>query len=474
MEFNKKLTTKEKALQINLDPHIYGSFAEIGAGQDTAANFFKAGGASGTIAKTMSAYDMAFSDAIYGSVQSGRYVCEPRLIKMLEKEYNLCVKRLQHKAADTKFFAFANTVEALNFSRTNEGKGWVGLKFQLTPGSEPNECVIHIRMFDNDPILQQQALGIVGVNLMFGCYYLNKDPEALLNSLLDELTSHRMQIDFFRLTGPDFPEVDNRIFSLKLVKNGLAKATMFGPDGSVLQPAEVLYKKNILLLRGRFRPVTNVNIDMLEKGYELFKNEEDVNEENIMALTELNLSDLKDPTKGQIDEKDFLDRVDILCSLGQTVLISNYPEYFRLISYLSKFSRKKKIGLILGVYNFEKIFMEKYYENLQGGILGSFGTLFGGNVKLYVYPSYKKGSREIIFSEDIKLPDHLVHLFMHLVANDKIENITDFKKENLHIISDEILKLIKKGEDGWEVAVPEIVAQTIRKENLFDFPVIAR
>ena len=470
MEFAKKLSTKEKALRINLDSRIYGSFAEIGAGQDVAANFFKAGGASGTVAKTMSAYDMAFSDAIYGPEKTKRYVCEPRLIKMLDKEYRLCVKRLHEKATNTCFFAFADTVEALNYKRTNEGRGWVGLRFQLKPGQEPNECIIHIRMKDNDPILQQQAVGIVGVNLIYACYFLSKNPEELLNSLLDEVTYNRMEIDFFRLSGPEFKEVDNRIFSLKLVKNGLTRATMFGPDGEVLQPADVLYKKNVLILRGRFRPVTKVNLDMLEKGYEQFAKEADVNPDNIIVLSELTLSDLTDSTGGEIDEKDFMDRVNILCSLGQNVMISDYPEYYRLIAYLSKFTRNKKMGMILGVYNIEKIFMEKYYQNLKGGILESFGILFGRNIKLLVYPSYKKGTDEIIHSEDIYLPEHLVNLFMYLVANNKIENIMGCNKENLHIISDNVLKSIKEGESTWENMVPEKVANQIKTNCLFDYP----
>ncbi|MBT28307.1 MAG: nicotinate-nucleotide adenylyltransferase [Thalassobius sp.] len=470
MDFAKKLTTKEKALRINLDNKIYGSFAEIGAGQDVAANFFKAGGASGTVAKTMSAYDMAFSDAIYGPEETKRYVCEPRLIKMIDKEYRLCIKRLQHKAEDTCFFAFADTVEALNYKRTNEGRGWMGLRFQLTPKSEPNECVIHIRMKDNDPILQQQAVGYVGVNLIYGCFFLYDNPEELLNSLLDEVTSNRMEIDFFRLSGPDFKDVDNRIFSLKLVKNGLTKATMFGPDGEVLQPADVLYKKNILILRGRFRPVTKVNIDMLERGYAQFSKEPDVNPENIITLSELTLSDLKDSNEGEIDEKDFMDRVNILCSLGQTVMISNYPEYYKLIAYLSKFTRNKKIGMILGVYSIEKIFMEKYYTDLKGGILESFGILFGRNIKLLVYPSYRKGSSEIIHSEDIFLPEHLVQLFMYLVANNKIENILGCDEKHLHIISDDVLTSIKHGETSWEELVPQKVAEQIKDNCLFDYP----
>ncbi|GAB4333462.1 MAG: TonB-dependent receptor [Flammeovirgaceae bacterium] len=471
MDF-KKLSTKEKALRINLDPKIYGSFAEIGAGQDVAAAFFKAGGASGTIAKTMSAYDMAFSDAIYGQEKNGRYVCEPRLIKMLDKEYSLLKQRLPHRAATSTFFAFANTVEAINFKRTNKGHGWLGVRFQLKPEGQANECIIHVRLKDNDNLLQQQAIGTLGVNLIYGCFYMHEDPEELLLSLLDELGNHRIEIDYFKITGPDFKDVDNRLFSLKLVKNGLADATMFGPDGSVLQPADALYKKNVLVLRGRFRPVTYVNLDMLEKSYEQFLKEPDVKEEEMVVLSELTLNNLSfHDRSGNIDEQDFLDRIDILCSLGQTVLISNYHEHFRLVDYLAQFMRGKKLGVVMGVYNLEAIFEEKYYEKLHGGILEAFGMMFGRNLKVYVYPSYKKGSNtEIIHSDDINIAPHLKQLFQFFRGNNKIVDIEGYNKSTLHIISDNVLEMIKKAQDGWEQYVPPIVAQAIKDGCLFDYP----
>ena len=303
----RQLSTKEKALQVNLSDDIYGSFAEIGAGQEVAANFFKAGGASGTIAKTMSAYDMSFSDAIYG--QSERYVSEPRLLKMLQKEYRLLSERLPHRAPNTRFFAFANTVEALNYERTNQPHGWVGVRFQGTPGEDYNECIIHVKMHDNDALLQQHALGVVGVNLIFACFFL-RDVDDFLHSLLDELAFGRVEIDMFRITGPDFKHVDNRLMSLKLVKNGMTQAAMFGSDGNVLQPSEALYKKNVLMLRGRFRPVTHVNVDMLLAARRQFKKEPDVDKDKIVVLTELTLADLSE--EGHIDEKDFLNRVDII------------------------------------------------------------------------------------------------------------------------------------------------------------------
>ncbi|MFN5071516.1 MAG: TonB-dependent receptor, partial [Cyclobacteriaceae bacterium] len=319
----KKLSAQEKALQINLSRAIYGSFAEIGAGQEIAANFFKVGGASGTVAKTMSAYDMKFSDAIYG--QCERYVCEDRLLRMLDHEYPLLPERLPHRIESTRFFALADTVEALNFERTNQGHGWIGLRFQLRPQSKPNECVIHVKMHDNDPLQQQIALGIVGVNLLYGCMFLSS-PEEIMLSLMDNLTVRRIEVDMFRLSGPDFEDVDNRLMALKLVKSGMTKAAMFGPDGNVMHPSEVLYKKNVLVLRGRFRPVTHVNVDMLLTSRRHFKNEGDVDKSKIVVLTELTLSDLS--LDGNIDEQDFLHRADIICSLGQNVLISNYFEYY--------------------------------------------------------------------------------------------------------------------------------------------------
>jgi hypothetical protein len=467
MEERKKLTTQEKALQINLAKAIYGSFAEIGAGQEVAANFFKVGGASGTIAKTISAYDMKFSDAIYGHCD--RYVCEDRLIGMLDKEYSLLAERLHHRIDSTRFFAFADTVEVLNFERTNQGHGWIGLRFQLAPGAEYNDCVIHVKLFDNDPLQQQLALGIVGVNMLHGCMFLD-DPEEIMLSLLDGLSTRRIEVDMFRLSGSGFKQVDNRLMALKLVKNGLTKAAMFGPDGSVMQPSEVLYKKNVLVLRGRFRPVTHVNVDMLLTSRRHFKNEPDVDRSKIVVLTELTLNDLS--PDGKIDEKDFLYRADIICSLGQTVLVSNYFEYYRLVDYLSKMTKGKKTAIIMGIYALQKVFEVKTYENIRGGILESFASLFGNNVRLYIYPAWKKDSHELFTLKDFEeqLPMNVRNLFRYLMDNNKLEDIQDANVSNLHIISDNVLAMIKKGEAGWEKFVPHKVEEAIKEHGLFDYP----
>jgi hypothetical protein len=463
MNEQRKLTTKERALQVNLTSDIYGTIAEIGAGQDVAANFFRAGGASGTIAKTMSAYDMAFSDAIYGAHQ--RYVCEERLRTMLDHEYHLLTERLPHRAASSRFFAFANTMESLNFKRTNQAQGWIGLRFQLRPEGPFNECVIHVKMHDNEAVLQQQAIGVIGVNMIYSCFFMN-DPEELLMSLMDGLLPGRIEIDMFRLRGPDFKHVDNRLMSLKLVRSGFTQATMFGPDGEVLLPSDVLYKKNVLVLRGRFRPVTQVNVDMLLAAHRQFKRDPDVNKDKIMVLTELTLTNLE--TEHGIDEQDFLNRVDIICSLGQNVMISNYQEYYKLVGYLSDMNRGKKIGIILGISNLQRVFDEKYYSDLHGGVLEAFGTLFGRNVTLYVYPSMKDG--ELYSLQNFSLPAKQQSLFQFLIDNNKLVAVENVRTENLHIESDDVLRMIQQGDDKWKNYVPRKVADAISSKHLFNYP----
>lgn len=466
MDSHRRLTTKEKALELNLNERIYGTLAEIGAGQEVAANFFRAGAASGTIAKTMSAYDMNFSDAIYGPTD--RYVCEDKLLKMLDKEYSLLSKRLQVRGKRSNFFAYANTVETLNYQKTNRGHGWIGLRFQLHPNTEPNDCIMHVVLKDNDTIWQQEVLGKVGVNLIYACYQYS-DPQELIESLTDDFKRDRIEIDMFRLVGPDFHHVDNRLLSLKLVRSGLTQAAMFDQEGSVMQPSSALYKKNIVVLRGRFRPVTNVNVDMMISGVKQFKTDPDVPKDNIQILAELTLNDLR--FDGEIDETDFLDRVDLLCSLGQTVLISNYQEHYKLASYLAQFSKKNKIAFIIGINNLVRIFDESYYKNLNGGILESFGRLFGSNVKLLVYPSLDEDdSKELKTADNFTAPAHLTHLYNHLQENRFIENIQRARVENLHIISDHVLAMIQKGESGWEDFVPYKVGVAIKENCMFDYP----
>ena len=467
---NKDLGTKQKALAINLDPQIYGSFAEIGAGQDVAANFFKAGASSGTIAKTMSAYDMTFSDAIYGAQEGRRYVSEARLIAMLEKEYGLLIERLDEKRGDkSTFFAFSDTMSALNYHKTNEGHGWMGIRFQLRPQGPYNDVVIHVKLLDNDGVLQQNAVGVLGVNLIYACFFYHTHPNVFLLSLMDNLSRDAMQIDMIRFEGPDFSQIDNRLMSLHLVKYGFSDAALFGPDGKNMQPSEMLYKKHIVVVRGRFRPVINVHMDMLSTGVKQFVQEPDVDKDNVVVVTELTLQALQerdaDPT-AEIDEKDFLDRVDILCALGQTVLISDFHEYYKLVAYLSKIT-KLKMGVVLGYPNLEYIFAEEHYKDLPGGILESFATLFSRKVKLFIYPTLRDG---IIYNCLRYNPPHLLmDLYRYLIANNKIEDIRHYKESNLQIDTDKVLHMIKHGEEGWEVHVPQEVATMIKERCLFGF-----
>jgi hypothetical protein len=467
---NKDIGTKQKALAINLDPEIYGAFAEIGAGQDVAANFFKAGASSGTIAKTMSAYDMTFSDAIYGVQQVRRYVSENRLISMLDHEYGLLIERLAaQRGATTTFFAFSDTVSALNYHKTNDGHGWMGVRFQLEPNGQFNDVVLHVKLLDNDNNLQQQAVGILGVNLIFACFYYHETPSVFLLSLMDNLAKDRIQIDMIRFEGPDFSKVDNRLMSLHLVKYGFSDAAVFGPDGKNLQPSEVLYKKHIVVIRGRFRPLINVHLDMLNTGVQQFLQETDVDATNVVVIAELTLQSLKERNAdetAEIDEKDFLDRVDILCSLGQTVLISNFHEYYKLVAYLSKIT-KLKMGVVLGYPNLEYIFSEEHYKDLPGGILESFATLFSRKVKLFIYPTLHDGT--IWNCLKFLPPPHLIDLYRYLIHNNKIEDIRHYNEKNLHVQTDKVLQLIKQGADGWEEYVPAEVAAMIKERCLFGF-----
>ncbi len=461
----RRLTTEEKALKINLTSDIYGCFAEIGAGQEVAANFFKAGGSSGTIAFTQSAYDMKVSDSMYG--QASRYVCEERLLTMLGTEYEMLKNRLPNKYKESRFFAFCNTVESLNYHKTNQGQGWVGIRFQLDIEKEPNDVILHIKMHDNSHKAQQEALGILGVNLIHASYFHNDDLDEFLANLVHRLPRDRMEIDMLRVSGPDFENVDNRIIALNLVKRGITDATMFDLCGNVLQPATALYKKNILLMRGRFRPVTKVHIDMIEAGKKQYLNEEDVDEDNLSVIFELTLKDLT--ADGKILDKDFVDRAELLGSLGYTVMISNYLKHYKMVDYLASIARGKRMGVIVGVYNLHTIFDERYYDNLPGGLLEAFGRGFGHNVKLFVYPANNVENGDLYSLDNLKIPNHLKGLLTYLKDTNKMEAIHEFDQRLLHILSDDVLSKIKAGAQSWEEDVPYEVVKAIKFYELFGY-----
>ena len=466
-DFENIPSTKSKALRINLNENIYGSFAEIGAGQETVRNFFRAGGASGTIAKTMSAYDKDFSDSIYGIEEDNRYVTESRVKTMLSHEINLIEQRLpRSKHPDRLFFSYANTVATIDFAKKFKGHGWVGIKYQVEPDGDYNEIVLHIRFHANEATLQQNTLGTLGVNLIYGAFYKFNEPKKLLRYLYDHIDQDKIEIDTINFSGPQFSEVDNRLMSLQLIKNGMTQAVMFGPDGKNILPAAILYKKNILALRGSFRPVTKVNIDMYEKSLDIFKKEKKVDEDKTIVIFEITLSNLR--AEGEINEEDFMSRARLLCSLGHTVMISNFQEYYKLVEYFSAYT-KKRMGLALGVNNMIDIFDEKYYRHLSGGILEAFGKLFFKDLKVYVYPMLDPDTGEYTNSDNLKVHPRMKELYKFFKYNGKVVDIEDFDKDHLNIFSRTVLKMIKNNEEGWEKLLPEGVSEIIKQKELFGY-----
>ena len=464
MKAEMDLGTDKKAFQINLDAKKYGTFAEIGAGQEVARRFFHVGGAAGTVAKTMSAYDMTFSDAIYGSAQ--RYVSRDRLQTMLDHEYKLLIERLDKKLGGVRtFFVFADTVAARSFKQHNESHGWLGVRFQNEPRGEPSQIVIHVRMLDEGNVDQQEALGIIGVNLLFGAFY-HQQPEKLIASLQENLAPNRMQIDLIKFSGPAYANVDNRLMSLQLVSQGLTDAVIFTADGEMVQAADILYKKSILVERGSFRPVTYATNDMLNGARVAFVKQSGSSDADLVVLMEMTLENLL--AEGQLNHADFLARVDILGVLGRTVIISKFGEYFRLASYLSRYTNRM-IGLVMGVPSLLEIFDEKYYLNLEGGILEALGRMFKSGLKLYVYPMIDEQTGELVTARTLEVAPNLRSLYQYLLENEFIQEITDYNPDFLRIHPPETLAKLQSGDPGWESMVPPEVTRRIKERQFFGF-----
>ena len=460
------LDTHQKALAINLDRDKYGTIAEIGAGQETARWFFQVGGAAGTIAKAMSAYDMKFSDSIYGPCQ--RYVSRDRLQAMLDHEYRLLNERLgESRGATSAFFAFANTVAARSFTQNQDGHGWLGIRFQTRPGEDASQIDLHVQLKGQENVQDQETLGLLGVNLIYAALYLNEDAEALLASLLNGLSTELLAIDMIDFCGPIFEHVDNRLMALRLVQRGFSVAAMFQADGKVVQPAEALYKKAVLVERSRFRPPTNLTMNLLDCAHKAFCRESEINPEDVIVLSEMTLHNLSDGE--DIDAEDFLHRAEILCALGKNVMISDYGEFYRLAQYLSDYTRMP-VGVALGVPTLMQIFDDKYYEHLPGGILESFGRLFRNDLRLYVCPALNDASGELITVHNLKIPGHLRHLYLHLLENGYIKELSAIDQSQLAIYSHTVLEKIRNGEREWESMVPDKVATIIRDKRLFNCP----
>ena len=456
--------THHKALHINIDATRYGAFAEIGAGQEVARWFFRVGGAAGTVAKTMSAYDMAVSDAIYGPAK--RYVSRERLQAMLDHEWCLLLERLdKQRGAQTAFFVFADTVAAKSYSQQEEGHGWLGIRFQTAPRTPPSEIIIHARMWDPDNVRQQEALGILGVNLIYGAVNGDQEPEKLVTSLMDELSRDRMEVDMIKFSGPAFAGVDNRLMSLQLVQQRLTNAALFTPTGEVVEPAEVLYHQPVLIERGSFRPVTNVTLDMLERSLAQMRREPDMAGQEPVVLMEMTLRNLSTPGK-QIEHADFLARVDTLSALGKMVMISNYSRSHNVTTYLRRYTNKR-IGMALGVPTLGELLEAKYYTDLDGGVLEALGRLFKGPVKLYVYPWQNHQTDELVTLENFQVPAHVQHLFAHLRASNFIESIRDYTVAGLSILPGEVLTRLQAGDSVWEAMVPPVVVGLIKQRNYF-------
>src|SRR5213594_838406 len=459
-----EIGTDEKALQINLDPSKYGTFAEIGAGQEVARRFFRVGSAAGTIAKTMSAYDMTFSDAIYGPAD--RYVSRVRLQKMLDHEYDLLIERLDEQfGAEKTFFVFADTVAARSFKERNESHGWLGVRFQSQPRGQPSQIIIHVRLLDEANVEQQEALGVIGVNLLHGAFY-DREPEKLIASLQENLPPGRIEVDMIKFSGPLYQSVDNRLMSLQLVSQGLTDAVMFKADGETVQPAEVFYKKAILVERGSFRPVTYATNDMLDGARRVFLAQSGCSEDDLIVLMEMTLEHLL--ADGQVDHADFLARVDILGALGRTVLISKFGEYFRLATYLFRYT-DKAIGLVMGVPSLIEIFNKKYYANLEGGILEALGRMFKGKLKLYVYPMFNEPTGKIVTAKEVKVASNLRSLFQYLIDNKYVQEITDYHPEYLRIHPSDVLAKLQSSDSSWEQTVPPEVVHIIKKREFFGY-----
>jgi hypothetical protein len=456
--------TNKKAFQINLDRKRYGTFAEIGAGQEVARRFFQVGGAAGTIAKTMSAYDMQFSDAIYGATD--RHVSRARLKTMLDHEYRLLIERLDQKIGDEcTFFVFADTVAARSFKQHNESHGWLGIRFQAGTRAEPSEIIIHVRMLDEANVDQQEALGVIGVNLIYGAFYC-PEPEKLIATLHENLPPQRIQVDMIKFSGPAYKGVDNRLMSLQLVSQGLTTAVMFTADGETVQPAEIFYKKAIIVERGSFRPVTYATNDMLEGARKIFLQQREAKEEDLVVLMEMTLENLL--SEGQLNHADFLARVDILGSLGRTVLISKFGEYYRLAGYLSRYTNKM-VALVMGVPSLHEIFDEKYYLNLEGGILEALGRMFKGGLKLFVYPLEDEKTGALITAGQLEVAPNLRHLYQYLIENGFIQEITDYHREYLKIFPPDVLAKMRAGDPTWERMVPPEVSRMIKARGFFGY-----
>jgi len=460
------IKTEQKALDINLNDPIYGTFAEIGAGQEVARNFFQAGAAAGTIAKTMSAYDKTYSDAIYGIEPSGRYVSESRLYKMLDHEWQLMEERLKESRPDATFFVFADTVQAINYTRTIKGNGWMGLRFRLVPDGPVNDMVLHVKMLDTNNRLQQEAIGILGVNMIYASFYYNDNPEKMVMSLVDNIKD-RVSIDLLRINGQSFNYFDNRLVSLYLVKHKLTSVAMFDINSRSIHASEFLYRESLMVIRGNFRPPTIVTQDVIECSFNQFRDETTLSDDKLNLMMEMTMDYLKGDG-ADIDEKDFLERADMITALGHKVLLSDCANHEMLINYLSDY-KISNLGLVIGVRELQSIITDKYTQNQDGRLLVAFGELFSQNIRIYVYPAQTAETDEIITAENMTVPEGIKFLYQYLLDSRQVVAVKKFNSDILHIYPTDVLNDIQENKTGWEQKVPESLVKLIKERQLFGY-----
>ncbi|HXJ96102.1 MAG TPA: TonB-dependent receptor [Terriglobia bacterium] len=459
------ISIEQKILRLNLDKSRYGTLAEIGAGQEVARAFFRVGGAAGTVAKTMSAYDMKVSDAIYGP--SPRYVSRERLEAMLKHEFSLVNERLASSRGDsTAFFAFADTAAGRSFSRPEDGLAWVGIRFQHRPQEDPSDIILHARLLDPESVLQHEALGILGVNLIYGACYLHESPEALVSQMGDPVTPARVELNLVDLSGPAFAGVDTRLLNLHLIERKLSHAVLFHNGGQPVEPGSVLYKKPLVVLRGTFRPVLRVHVDILDAAAQQFR-ERSGPEEEVVSLAEIS-------TRNVLDAKpyppgDVLARVDTLSALGLPVLVTDLAEFYGLEEYLSRYS-KRDVAFAIGAKILERALREEYYEKLDGGLLEGLGRLFKRRVRFVVYPSRQADTKMLLTAQNVEVTPHIRHLLRFLVESGQVDPLREYREENLGVSAAAVFADLQSGGTSWETVVPEAAVTLIKQRRLFDYP----
>lgn len=392
----ERLDTHQKALQINIDHTKYGTIAEIGAGQEVARWFFRVGGAAGTIAKTMSAYDMQVSDAIYG--KGTRYVSRERVGSMLDHEYPLLIERLDEPRGErATFFTFADTLSARNYHGTNICHGWIGLRFQAEPRQEPSDVFLHVNMHDETNERQQLAIGILGVNLIHGAFYNQESPESFLSGLMDNLSLDRIDIDFVHLAGPLFKDVKEDETAISLLSLGLTTAVAFDEKRNAVEPMALMYKRPVVIERGSPGVLQSLDVGILEAATAQYNAEGHTCDRECASVFELSTAPTDPSLGGRVSEESReIEVLEMLRNSGDIkvpIVVTSLSKYFHLTSSFRRYTQEP-IRFAAGMSRVMQIFTEEYYQRLDGGIVEAMGRLLAADVKLYVYPMTHESIRQ--------------------------------------------------------------------------------